>query len=187
MAPTENSPLINYALNGLQRCWLPRHGRWSHIYHLDGREPPNESLPHSDVFYSINVLLGLSRVPQVPRGIDVPEIFRRNVDQLIALPVRKYAFGVTLWASAELGLELPGDVSQHIDEMLANKKQWGQFYAQDLGMILIGVVAQAKHDPKQWSHLAAELFAFLVDRLPLPIGSVFRRDVWHATKVCIIC
>ena len=32
-----NSPLVNYALRGLERCWLPRERRWSHIYHLDGR------------------------------------------------------------------------------------------------------------------------------------------------------
>ena len=44
-----NSPLVNYALNGLEKCWLPQHGRWSHIYHLDGRDQPNESVPHSDV------------------------------------------------------------------------------------------------------------------------------------------
>ena len=36
------SPLVKYALKGLQRCWLPEHGRWSHVYHLDGRDQPNE-------------------------------------------------------------------------------------------------------------------------------------------------
>ena len=60
--PSLTSPLVNYALNGLQRCWLPEHGRWSHIYHLDGRDQPNESLAHSDVFYTLNVLLGFSRL-----------------------------------------------------------------------------------------------------------------------------
>src|SRR6266404_7033668 len=38
-----NSPLVDYALNGLQRCWMPEYGRWSHIYHLDGRSQPNVS------------------------------------------------------------------------------------------------------------------------------------------------
>src|SRR5260370_17760746 len=61
---SRNSPLVNYALSGLQRCWLPEHGRWSHIYHLDGRSEPNESLARSDVFYTLNVLLGFSRENQ---------------------------------------------------------------------------------------------------------------------------
>ena len=71
-----NSPLVSYALRGLDRCWLPEHGRWSHIYHLDGRDPPNESVPHSDVFYTLNVLLGLSRVASSmrTRSISAPTI-----------------------------------------------------------------------------------------------------------------
>jgi hypothetical protein len=57
---------MNYALRGLRQCWLPENGRWSHIYHLGGRASPNESLPHSDVFYTLNVLLGMSRVQEIP-------------------------------------------------------------------------------------------------------------------------
>ena len=60
---TKNSPLVEYALKGLKLCWLPQHGRWSHIYHLDNRTLPNKSQPESDVFYTLNVLLGLARVP----------------------------------------------------------------------------------------------------------------------------
>src|SRR5215475_4595402 len=90
--PTRNSPLVNFALKGLDRCWLPEHGRWSHIYHLDGRASPNESLPRSDVFYTLNVVLGLSRVAEIPSNINVQEIFHRNVAQLTHLPVPKYAF-----------------------------------------------------------------------------------------------
>jgi hypothetical protein len=57
---SRNSPLVNYALAGLRRCWLPEHGRWSHIHHLDGRDPPNESQPPSDIFYTLN---GFSECP----------------------------------------------------------------------------------------------------------------------------
>ena len=67
LQPSANSPLINYALSGLQKCWMPEHQRWSHIYHLDGRANPNQSIPQSDVFYSLNVLLGMSRIRAVPR------------------------------------------------------------------------------------------------------------------------
>jgi hypothetical protein len=82
-----NSPLVNYALAGLQKCWLPEHGRWSHIYHLDGCDRPNESLPRSDVFSTLNVLLGMSRLDAIPADINVSEIFERNVSQLTRLPV----------------------------------------------------------------------------------------------------
>src|SRR6266700_806604 len=92
--PDQPSPLILYALRGLQSCWMPEHGRWSHIYHLDGRDLSNESLPPSDVFYTLNVLLGMSRVDKVPDSIDVPVIFRRNALQLTRMPVAKYAFGM---------------------------------------------------------------------------------------------
>src|SRR5579871_2110762 len=109
-AMSANSPLIDYALQGLERCWLPEFERWSHIYHLDRRENPNESVPYSDVFYSLNVLLGMSRVRSIPRSIDVPAIFQRNAPLLVTLPVPKYAFGVTLWGAAELQLNLPDEV-----------------------------------------------------------------------------
>ena len=84
---------------GLELCWLPEHGRWSHIYHLDNRDQPNKSVPYSDVFYTLNVLLGLARVRHVPQSISLLETFQRNVSQLIKLPVPKYAFGMALWAA----------------------------------------------------------------------------------------
>jgi hypothetical protein len=170
MPAWENSPLVDYALKGLDRCWLPEYGRWSHIYHLDNRPRPNESLPASDVFYTLNVLLGLTRVPRPPRSIDLSGTFQRNASHLVTLPVSKYAFGVALWAAAELRLELPGHVLHYIDVMLSDKGKWRSFSAQDLGMILVGVAAQAKLEPKKWAPTAAELFAFLVDRYHSPSG-----------------
>lgn len=166
-----NSPLVDYSLKGLDRCWQPQYGRWSHIYHLDGRDPANESVPHSDVFYTINVLLGLARVRQISSSINLAETFRRNVAQLAVLPVNKYAFGCALWASAELKFELPEEMRRYLDVLLFKKKEnWLHFRAQDLGMILTGVVAQAKIDAKKWSPLARELFAFLSERYYSPSG-----------------
>ena len=168
-----NSPLVDYALTGLDRCWLPEFGRWSHIYHLDNRNRPNESVPPSDVFYTLNVLLGMARVRRVPRNINLSETFQQNVRHLVTLPVSKYAFGVALWARAELRLALPDDVLHHIDGMLSDKSQWRSFRAQDLGMIVVGVVAQAKVDRKKWSPMATGLFAFLLDRYYSPSGLFF--------------
>jgi hypothetical protein len=170
ISASENSPLVDYALKGLELCWLPEHGRWSHIYHLDGRDRPNQSVPESDVFYTLNVLLGLTRVRSIPPNIDVSETFKRNASHLVTLPVSKYAFGIALWTAAELGLELPSRVLVHIDAMLSNKHNWRSFRAQDIGMIVVGVAAQAKRSPKKWAPLAAELFAFLVDRYHSPSG-----------------
>jgi hypothetical protein len=168
-----NSPLVNYALKGLEKCWLPQHGRWSHIYHLDGRATPNESLPHSDVFYTLNVLLGLSRVTHVPSNIDLQETFRRNAASLTSLPASKYAFGMALWASAELKLEMPGNVLDAIKRLLADRNNWPAFRAQDIGMLLIGVVAQAKFEETPWSQLATELFDFLVEKYHCDSGLFF--------------
>jgi hypothetical protein len=168
-----NSPLVDYALKGLDLCWLPEYGRWSHIYHLDNRDQPNESLPQSDVFYTLNVLLGLARVRRVPRSVNLSETFQKNASHLVTLPVSKYAFGVALWAGAELRLALPDHTLCHIDAMLSDKSKWASFRAQDLGMIIAGVVAQAKVDQQKWSPTAVGLFAFLIDRYCSPSGLFF--------------
>src|SRR5208282_1810130 len=98
---------------------------------------------------------------------------QQNVSQLITLPVSKYAFGLALWTGAELQLELPRHVLRYIDVVLSDRNNWRSFRAQDLGMIVVGVVAQAKLDPQKWSRVAAELFAFLVDRYHSPSGLFF--------------
>ncbi len=169
---SRNSPLVNYTLEGLQRCWIPEHGRWSHIYHLDGRDGPNESLPPSDVFYTLNVLLWMSRVGEIPDSVNVSEIFRRNVRQLTKMPVAKYAFGMALWAAAELELDVPEDVMHDLNSLLL-EKNWKDFRAQDLGMLLTGIVAQAKAGRKQWYHLADPLFSFLNERYHSDSGLFF--------------
>jgi hypothetical protein len=166
----ENSPLINFALRGLSSCWLSNEIRWSHIYHLDGRANPNESLPHSDVFYSINVLLGLSRVRQTPPDVDLFGVFQVNVPKLMTLPVAKYAFGCALWAAAELEFEIPDAVLRHFELMISERADWLSFRAQELGMILTGVVAQAKVNRNKWASLAERLFAFLLERYHCPSG-----------------
>jgi len=115
----------------------------------------------------------MARVRRVPRNINLSETFQQNVRHLLTLPVSKYAFGVALWAGAELRLALPDDVLHHIDGMLSDKSQWRSFRAQDLGMIVVGVVAQAKVDRKKWSAMATGLFAFLLDRYYSPSGLFF--------------
>jgi hypothetical protein len=170
---SRNSSLVNYALSGLRRCWLPEHGRWSHIYHLDGRDLPNESLPPSDVFYTLNVLLGMSRVDEVSDGIDVSEIFRRNVLQLTRMPVAKYAFGMALWTAAELELDVPEEVARDLNCLLVERRNWWDFRAQDTGMLLTGIVAQARAGRRDWFRFAGPLFSFLSDRYHSESGLFF--------------
>ena len=171
--PSRNSNLVNYALRGLRQCWLPEHGRWSHIYHLDGRPSPNESLPHSDVFYTLNVLLGMSRVREIPDGIAVSEIYRRNATQLTTLPVAQYAYGMALWAAAELNLDVPEPVASTTRALLSDEARWDTFRAQDLGMLLTGVVAQAKKGRTEWVPFVEPLYRFLSKRFTSGSGLFF--------------
>ncbi len=168
-----NSPLIDYTLRGLRRCWLPELGRWSHIHHLDGRPDPNESLPPSDVFYTLNVLLGLSRLSAMPEDIDAPKIFRRNALHLTKLPVATYAFGMALWTAARLSVDLPPDVEQAIHRLLTDRAGWEEFRAQDIGMLLTGVAAQVGAGNRDWERYAAPLFRFLRERYHAASGLFF--------------
>lgn len=82
---------------------------------------------------------------------------------------------MALWTSGELEIELRGDVLDAIDATLSERSNWLTFRAQDIGMILCGLVAQAKQDPARWSALAAELSAFLVARYYCRSGLFFDR------------
>ncbi|WP_218578742.1 hypothetical protein [Vineibacter terrae] len=167
------SPLVTYALNGLEKCWMPGHGRWSHIYHLDGRTRPNESVPHSDAFYTLNVLLGMSRLPEWPAGIVAAEIYAQNAVDLLRLPATKYAYGMALWSAAELGLDVPQAVAQRVESLLSKADNWHGFRAQDLGMLLAGVIAQARAGDRRWVPFIDPLFAFLREHYHAPSGLFF--------------
>src|SRR5262249_31900057 len=159
------SPLIAYTLRGLSGCWMPDKGRWSHIYHLDGRAQPNESVPESDVFYSLNVLLGMARLADRSGvGVDVAATLERLALDMPRLPMKTYAFGMALWASAELGLALPRAIEDRIFAFLENREAWKSFRAQDIGMLVTGLSCQVKAGHDRGRALAPQLFAFLVDR-----------------------
>ena len=61
-AAESTSPLVSYALKGLRRLWLPAQDRYSHSHPLDMRSGQSLPLPAGNTFYTLNVLLGLSRV-----------------------------------------------------------------------------------------------------------------------------
>jgi len=187
---SQDSPLVRYALRGLERCWLSEHRCWSHIYHLDGRASPNESLRRSDVFYTLNVLLGMSRIKKVPSGLNLSETFHHNAVQLTVLAVPKYALGMALWASAELRFELPEQVRRDVRALLSDQAGWKTFRAQDLGMLLTGVVARARAGDREWVSFAAPLYRFLQERFHSGSGLFFdassgfrRRFASFATQI----
>lgn len=157
------SPLTEFVLRGLESCWMPQKGRWSHIYHLDGRPQPNQSVPESDVFYTLNVLLGLSRIRHLGpiHDFDLQQIFVENVVKVPKLPSPKYAYGMALWAGAELGFDIPVRTLSDIQALVADREGWMKFRAQDLGMILIGCVEQAKRNMPELGPVAKDLFAHL--------------------------
>jgi hypothetical protein len=105
--------------------------------------------------------------------MEVTATFHRNVAELIQLPKATYAYGMALWTAAELGLRITDPVLARITSILASKKNWRAFRAQDLGMLLTGAVAQARHEPETWPAIANALFAFLVERYHCSSGLFF--------------
>ena len=174
MSASTASPLTAYALGGLHRCWMPDHGMWSHKYHLDGRSAVNESLPHSDVYYSLNVLLGFSTVRTAlgSTPYDVPVLFRALCDILPTRPVRNGAWGMALWAASELDLDAPGHVAERLRPLQSDPSRAAGWTAQDLGLSLSGVAQQARRD-LSWRPLADVLARLLLDRFRGP-GALVR-------------
>lgn len=169
-----HSPLVRYVLKGLRNCWLPEQQRWSHIYHLDGREQPNQSVPESDAFYSLNVLLGMSRVADAGSlGYDRAAIFDTCCRDLMKLNVAKYAYGMALWTSAAMGRELPDEVGDSIHAFVRDRSNWRAFRAQDLGMILTGLTARAAAGDDRGRDLLEPLFEHLRSKHACSSGLFF--------------
>jgi hypothetical protein len=166
--------LTAYGVRGLECCWMNDSGRWSHKYHLDGRASPNESVPYSDVYYSLNVLLGLARVPPAAYGtsFDVARIFEDLCNAALKLPMRHGAWGMALWAASELGVEAPGMINDKLVALGRNMEQAIFWQAQDIGLSLTGVCAQARND-KAWLPVAKSLRNALMTGFRGP-GALFR-------------
>lgn len=141
-------PLVTYIQRGLAHCYQEDQQSWSHIYHLDGRESPNESLPRQDVFYSLNVILGLASLGRDAweGEYDLPALLQHNARRMLELPVSVYAYGMALWASAELGVALDPETFSRIRNFVTDREKWKNFRAQDAGIILIGMCEQKKAD-----------------------------------------
>lgn len=169
------SPLARYGLAGLKRCWMPERATWSHKYHLDGRPQPNESRPHSDLYYSLNVLLGLARVRSAwaTEPYDVPGLLTSLCQTAAQTPsMRKGAWGMALWAAAELELEAPAPAVEGLKALANDVSPTIGWTAQDVGLSLSGVCAQARLDVS-WMPLARSLGDVMVQNFRGP-GALFR-------------
>ena len=169
----EMSPLVAYALDGLRRCWMPASGRYSHRYRFD-RESPNESLPESDAFYTLNVLLGFSRLTEaeIRAHIDDDAVFGDCCRAATTLPLRNYAYGMALWAGAALGQALPGPLAARVRTMLADDNVLARLTAQDLGMLISGLTAQ-RIASAEWRPATDRLIGVLRDRYHDPGSRLF--------------
>ncbi len=187
----ELSPLTRYALTGLHNCWDERYGRWSYKHHLDGRRQPNEFRPEIDLYYSLNVLLGLANVRFVPNAhnYDTSFIFDKICRELPQHRVRNGAWGMALWAAAELGLDAPAIAADRLRPIVGDPASISGWTAQDVGLSLSGATAQLAHD-RSWEPLARGLRNLLMSRfsgrgaLFRDSGSGFRRHIaTFATQV----
>jgi hypothetical protein len=169
------NPLTRYALAGLRHCWDDRYGRWSYKYHLDGRSEPNEFRPEFDLYYSMNVLLGLAKVVPSARPADfdvAPQILNLLCSALPRYPVRNGAWGMALWAAAELGVDVPATAADRLRVLAADPASLAPWTAQDVGLSLSGTTAQMLHD-SSWTPLAQGLRDLLMSRFRGP-GALFR-------------
>jgi hypothetical protein len=174
LVASDATSLERYGLAGLRQCWMPELERWSHKYHLDGRTSPNESVPHSDIYYSLNVLLGLARVRHLlaEEPYDVRYLLTALTREMPLWPVRNGASGMALWAAAELDLDAPGTAVDWLQAAARTPERLHEWTAQDLGLSLSGACAQALRDPS-WIPLARQLAGIILGSFRGP-GSLFR-------------
>lgn len=170
-----NSRLVSYALEGLQRCWMPGLGRYSHRFRFDVSEPANESIPESDAFYTLNVLLGMSQLPGLGgrTPVEIRRIYEGCCREVGNPRARTYMFGMALWAGAKLGIAPPSAVVDRIFAILADRSALRRLTAQDIGMLVSGTTAMASKEGGPWRAAANPLIEFLRDHLYEPATHLF--------------
>lgn len=158
------SPVVAYALQGLRHCWMPAEGCYSHRYHFEP-EPHNDSIPESDVFYTLNVLLGFSHLSNSASDtdLDLGQVFHHCCRKAVDLRLRVYGYGMALWTGAALGIAIPGPLAERVRAILADDAAFSHLTAQDLGMLISGMTAQSTATA-EWRAYADRLAALLRDR-----------------------
>jgi hypothetical protein len=157
---------------------MPDRGRYSHRFRFDLAEPLNESIPHSDAFYTLNVLLGLSQLPTVDgfEYLDVEDAYERCCADLSSPKARLYALGMALWSGARLGIEPPGPLIDRIREILASPRALHRASAQDIGMLVSGAAAMSTREGERWRPAAEALIDHLRKRYYEPASHLFYNE-----------
>jgi hypothetical protein len=154
---------------------MPELGRYSHRFRFDVPEPANESIPESDAFYTLNVLLGMSQLSDLGRHshAEISRIYRGCCREAGNPRVRTYMYGMALWAGAKLDVAPPSEIVDRITAILANPSMLNVLTAQDVGMVISGVTAMAAREDGRWRGAADQLAAHLRDRLYHPGSRLF--------------
>jgi hypothetical protein len=190
-AASQSEPaLIGYALRGLRHCWMPERGRYSHIFRLDAPLPTNQSVPESDAFYTLNVLLGVSRLGDGhlsdEQRANLPD-FRQTYDGCVreaANPrFRPYAYGMALWAGARLGIAPPGLVAERVLALASQRRERERLTAQDVGMLVCGATALALADGGIWRPVAETLILHLREHYYNPATRLFYNEAVGVRRV----
>jgi hypothetical protein len=145
---------------------MPDVGRYSHRFRLSGSEPSNESIPESDAYYTLNVLLGFSQLLGASRYeyVNFRDTYESCCDELCRHNSRPYRLGMALWAGAELDIEPPGSLLDLARSILASPRALQHSTAQDIGMLACGTIAMARKDGRGWRVPAERLAARLRDK-----------------------
>lgn len=160
------SPLVTYALKGLERCWMPQRRRFSFSYRFTPSGGANLSRRQGDTYYTLNVLLGLSRiyVNSGSAGPPIGLVYRDCCHELTREDFVPYAYGMALWAGAALGLDPPAPLIDRVRNQLLNERRLEAMTAQDLALLASGSIAMSALDPKSWRGTAASLVRRIEDR-----------------------
>jgi hypothetical protein len=151
-------------------------GRYSHRFRFDVPQPCNESIPESDAFYTLNVLLGLSQLRGFPGCdyMDIKNTYYGCCDQLRSPRTRNYMLGMALWAGAHLGVEPPGWLIDQVIHIVATPRALHRSSAQDIGMLVSGTTAMAPKDSGgRWRSTADTLVSHLCDHYRDHVSHLF--------------
>jgi hypothetical protein len=189
-APVEPaSPLVSYALRGLRGLWLPAQQRYAHSHPLDLAPGQGVPLPVPNVFYTLNVLLGLSRVRPAdrPSDVDIERVYLSCCGELAMARetdrFRPYAYGMALWAGAALDISPPPALAARILDRIVAEDRVRRMTAQDIAMLATGAVSLALKDEAPWRAVADRLVDIIETQYFHPEARLFYNQLRGVRRV----
>lgn len=154
---------------------MPHLGRYSYRFRFDLPEPRNESLPESDAFYTLNVLLGLSQLTGLAgwEYLNVKTTYDSCCGELRSPSSRIYGLGMALWVAARFDIAPPDWIVDRVNIILADRPRLCRLSAQDVGMLLSGCTALALRESRRWRAAAEQLGLLLREHYCDPSSHLF--------------